>query len=65
MSETLIIAELCLKYGPSLARAFQEIFTKENPTKEDWDKVWAAADTPFEDFFKKPLPTASENPTKS
>lgn len=64
MPQALLIAELCLKYGPALARSFQEIFTKQNPTQEDWDKVWATSEIPFESFFKKPIPTTQVESAK-
>lgn len=49
---TEIIALALVKYGPQMARALYEIFSKPTPTKEDWDKVFAMAEKPYEDYTK-------------
>ena len=49
-----IIALALVKYGPDLARALVEILTKPNPTKADWEKVFALADKPYEAYVAKP-----------
>jgi hypothetical protein len=44
MQQTLIIAELLLRYTPALARSVATIFYKSSPTLEDWEKVFALAE---------------------
>lgn len=45
----LIISAL-VKYGPTVAREIQLLFTKENPTQEDWDKVFSLAAKSYEEY---------------
>lgn len=40
----ITIAELALRYGPALAKAFQELMTVKEPTAEQWAAVWALAE---------------------
>ena len=47
---TVFIVQALLKYGPALASALVEIFQKETPTREDWDKVFALAEKSYEDY---------------
>jgi hypothetical protein len=53
MSVAEIIALALVKYGPSLARALVEIFSVENPTREQWDAVFALAEKDYE-FYVNP-----------
>jgi hypothetical protein len=46
----IIIAEALMKYGPSVARALVEIFKKDDPTAEDWEKVFALAEKSYDDY---------------
>jgi hypothetical protein len=50
--QIMLIVELMLRYGPSLARAVQQIFQKQNPTQADWDAVFALADKSYDDYIK-------------
>lgn len=47
-----IIAMALVKYGPTLARGLLEIFQKDAPTTEDWERVFALAEKPYEDYVK-------------
>jgi hypothetical protein len=51
-TQITLIVELMLRYGPSLARAVQQIFQKQNPTQADWDAVFALADKSYDDYIK-------------
>lgn len=50
----LLIGEILLKYGPSAARAFKDLFTKEDPTDADWQAVWDTAQKPWQEYQPKP-----------
>lgn len=41
MTETAIIALYAIKYGVEAAAELQQVFTKDNPTQDDWGRVWA------------------------
>lgn len=47
-----LILEALIHYGPTVARAINELFRKENITAEDWDKVFALAEKPYADYIK-------------
>lgn len=66
MSEALIIAliEASVKYGPVVGRGFQVMFTKKDPTQEDWDNnVWNLAFAPWKDFKFPHAPESSTSTT--
>jgi hypothetical protein len=46
----MLVVELLLRYGPGMARAVQQLFTKTNPTQADWDAVFALAEKPYEAY---------------
>lgn len=50
MQLAILIGQLLFKFGPTLAREFQILITKENPTQADWDKVFALAKEPWKDM---------------
>ncbi len=50
-----MIGQLLIQFGPTVAAGFQKLFTTANPTQDDWDKLFAMAQKPWED--RKP-PTA-------
>lgn len=53
----LLIAEILLKYGPSVARQFQALFTKNTPpTQHEWDAIFAMAEKSYEDYVKPIAP---------
>jgi len=45
-----IIASALVKYGPAVARGIAEIFNKDAPTLEDWNKVFALAERSYESY---------------
>lgn len=47
-----IIALALVKYGPAMARALMELFSKPTVTLADWDKVFALAEKSYEDYTK-------------
>lgn len=51
-----IIALALVKYGPAVARALVELFSKQTVTAADWDKVFALADKSYEDYTKPITP---------
>ena len=53
-SEAAIIIGMALvKYGPMLAKSLYEIFSTKEPSKEQWDAVFALAEKSYEDYTKK------------
>ena len=53
MSATaLLIAQALIKYGPAAARAIAALFKKDEPTMEDWEKVFAIAEKSYDDYVK-------------
>jgi hypothetical protein len=48
-----IIAIALVKYGPALARSLADILTKPNPTRQDWDAVFALAEKSYADYVKR------------
>lgn len=57
MSEAVIILiiQAAMKYGPDAGRAIVAIFTKANPTKEDWEAVFVIIEKSYDDYVK-PVP---------
>ena len=58
-----IIAAALIKYGPQVARALYDIFTKPAPTAEDWNKVFDMAEKSYDDYVTQmpvtpPVPPA-------
>lgn len=53
-SMVAIVAELLLKYGPGVAMGIVELFHAKEPTLEDWRKVFALAEQPYEEYLKGP-----------
>jgi hypothetical protein len=49
-TQIMLVVELLLRYGPGMARAVQQLFTKTNPTQADWDAVFALAEKPYEAY---------------
>lgn len=45
-----VIASALVKYGPAVARGIAEIFNKEAPTLEDWNKVFDMAERSYESY---------------
>lgn len=52
LDQSLVIAQLLLKYGPDVANNVAAIFGKESVTAADWEAVFARARTPFEKGLK-------------
>lgn len=52
MSEAVIIMILQygLKYGPEAAKAVRALFTKKDPTNEDWDALWLKTKEKWVDY---------------
>ncbi len=48
----ILIAQLLLKYGPGVAREITLLFQKKAPTAADWEKVFALAETSYDDYVK-------------
>ena len=48
----LLIAQLLLKYGPDVARGVSDIFKKDAPTAEDWEKVFKMAEKSYEEYVQ-------------
>lgn len=61
MSEALIILILqaAVKYGPDAGRAIVAIFTKTNPTKDDWENVFVLMEKSYDDYVKPAPPTTT------
>jgi hypothetical protein len=53
-----LIIQVLLKYGPSVAQAITEILHKQDPTLEDWNKVFALSRKTYDDYVAVPPPTA-------
>ena len=51
----MLIASALIKYGPGMARELVKLFSNPAPTLEDWEKVFALADKPYE-AYTQPLP---------
>lgn len=49
----IVIAQALVKYGPAVARSIRDIFTKANPTIEDWEAVFALSEKSYDDYVKK------------
>jgi hypothetical protein len=49
--QIMLVVELLLRYGPGMARAVQQLFTKTNPTQADWDAVFALAEKSYDDYI--------------
>lgn len=43
MPPAILILELLVKYGPSVAQAAQRIVTLKDPTQADWDALFERA----------------------
>jgi hypothetical protein len=54
----LLIGQALVKYGPTMARALAALFMKDEPTLEDWEKVFALAEKPYE-AYTAPSPGVS------
>jgi hypothetical protein len=46
----ILIGELLVKYGPTVAREFCKLLKVENPTEEQWDAVFALAEKSYADY---------------
>ena len=49
-TQIMLVVELLLRYGPGMARAVQQLFTKANPTQADWDAVFALSEKSYESY---------------
>ena len=52
---SLIVGAL-IRYGPSLAREIQLLFTKKEVTQEDWDKVFSLAEKSYDSYVAPIVP---------
>ena len=52
MPQALLIAELLLKYGPTVAREIVNLFAVAAPTPGDWEKVFSLAEKSYEAYVK-------------
>ena len=55
-STTELIVLALVKYGPALAKGVYDLFQKADPTKEDFDKLFAIAEKTYEDYVKPTAP---------
>jgi hypothetical protein len=47
-TEVLVLGgQILLKYGPEVAKAFMELFSKQVVTLDDWDKVLIISQKPL------------------
>lgn len=65
--QSLIIAQLLLKYGPGVAESVAVILGKGTVTMDDWTAVFARAKTPFDQGLNpgvliQPEPTTTQPP---
>lgn len=49
MEIALLVGQLLLRFGPDLAKEFVLLTQKNNPTPEDWQKVFDLAKEPWID----------------
>lgn len=47
-----LILQALITYGPSVAKAINDIFKKTTITPEDWDKVFALVEKSYDDYVK-------------
>ncbi len=47
----ILIAQMLVKYGPAVAREVKLLLQKKDPTLEDWEKVFALAEKPYEAYI--------------
>ena len=57
MSQALLIAQMLIQYGPQAARELVALFKLQDPSVEDWEKVFALCDKTYFDYV-----TASKLP---
>jgi hypothetical protein len=50
----LLILEALIKYGPSVARSIANLVAVENPTREQWEAVFAQAEKPYDAYVMPP-----------
>lgn len=48
----ILIIQALLKYGPAAARSIRDILSKDQPTPEDWERVFASVDKSYDDYTK-------------
>ena len=53
MPTALLILELLLRYGPAVAEAAQQIISKNDPTPDDWQKLFAIASKPYDKYIEE------------
>lgn len=51
VSPVILIAQLLLKYGPTLALQIITLLKKEQITTADWDDLEALIKKPFDSYF--------------
>lgn len=48
-----LIATALVKYGPAVAKGLYDLFRTENPTPEQWSKLFEMAETSYDDYVRK------------
>lgn len=53
MTTAVLVLELLLRYGPSVAQAAQRMLTTgKEPTQADWDALFDKALTPYDAYLE-------------
>ncbi len=50
----ILIAQALIKYGPTVARELTLLFKKDKPTQDDWEKVFALSEKPYDAYVATP-----------
>ena len=53
-----LLIQVLIKYGPAVAQGLSEILHKKDPTREDWNEVFALAATPYGEYINPKDPQA-------
>jgi hypothetical protein len=61
----ILITQALLRYGPALARELALLFSKKEITLEDWDKVFALAEKPYDSYVGEVTVTAAGADSKN
>ena len=61
----ILVLQSLIKYGPDLAREIVALFSVENPTQEQWNKIFDLADKSYEDYVAPTTSIGGNIPTLS
>ena len=53
METAVIVAKFAIMYGIPAAQELVKLFQLKDPTAEDWAKVFALAQKPYEQYIKE------------